>query len=905
MRISSLANAILLALCVLSLSACGGGGGANVRPDTPATPPARVNCQDPDARNFGQPGACVPRYRGAEDNSLVPTRVDGAREMGFTGASVRVGFLDGAPRPDLPGYATYADRHTDHGDRFLASDFRAMAPSDHGHTVAQFIVGAPGQGFSGGVAPGATLEWITYCVNDQTDQRGRCGGDAAGAYAFLADRGVTIVNHSFGAQGRFWEDSPEVQDAQARWARGTFARAVERDMLLVFSGGNRQEASVNSLGATPYFVPEYSGNFIVVVGVDIGSDGRPMTTSFGGAPASQCVVAADWCLAAPISNPYSGGVAWGTSSSVAVVSGIAALVSEAFPWMRGRNLQTTLLTTATSLGDPAVYGWGMVNAERAVRGPAQFLAGGFNANVDREGIWTFANDISGEGGLNVRGVGGLRLAGNNSYTGLTDIRGGHLLLSGRVAGNVFNAGTFTSEGGRVGGNYQAAAGSTTQIEVGRGLEVGGTAILAGTLRLLAPTSADYQVKEQERVLWANAISSRFANVGVGSGFFYSAELSYSDTDVIARLTRTSAAAKALEVGVGAGVVSGARRMDALLDHLLAGNGNALMRQAAFSIAGSQDEATALSALGSLAGEVHGTVRSLAIEQAQGDAAILADRAFGLCRADGSAAWAQVIGRRGDLKSDGYADADLSSGGLMVGADVPVSDSVKIGGSLSRSRASGELEGLSGKLEARRTGVGVYALAQGDRSYTSVTVGYDRMSVDTERGIDLVAGGIETVSADRTDRVLHGRIEAGFRVGNGFIPYAAFGSLRHRQGDFAEQGAGGLGLAASADTHTTSYGEAGVRFDRATESGGGWGGLLAGRWALSGRDTGYSATFAGLGDPVTFTAEGQRLAVGVLRAGVNYLSPERNGWQWTAEAVGEATPDGLRDGRLGVGLRHRF
>lgn len=905
MRISSLANAILLALCVLSLLACGGGGGANVRPDTPATPPAPVSCQDPDARNFGQSGACVPRYRGAEDNSLVPTRVDRAREMGFTGAGVRVGFLDGAPRPDLPGYATYADRHTDHGDRFLASDFRAMAPSEHGHTVAQFIVGAPGQGFSGGVAPGATLEWITYCVNDQADQRGRCGGDAAGAYAFLADRGVTIVNHSFGAQGRFWEDSPEVQDAQARWARRTFAGAVERDMLLLFSGGNRQEASVNSVGATPYFVPEYSGNFIVVVGVDIGSDGRPMTTSFGGPPASQCVVAADWCLAAPIRNPYSGGVAWGTSSSVAVVSGIAALVSEAFPWMRGRNLQTTLLTTATSLGDPAVYGWGMVNAERAVRGPAQFLAGGFNANVDREGTWTFANDISGEGGLTVRGIGGLRLSGDNTYAGLTDIRGGHLLLSGRISGNVFNAGTFTSEGGRVGGNYQATANSTTQIEVGRGLEVGGTAILAGTLRLLAPTLTDYQVRDEERVLWASALNGRFANVGVGSGFFYSAELSYSDTDVIARLTRTSAAAKARELGAAANAVAGAERMDALLDHLLAGNGDAALRSAAFSIVGSQDEASALSSLSSLSGEVHGTVRSLAIEQAQGDAAVLADRAFGLRHVDGSAAWAQVVGRTGSVESDGYADADLSSAGLIVGADVPVSDSVKIGGSLSRSRASGELEGLAGELEARRTGVGVYALAQGDRSYASVTVGYDRMSVDTERGINLGGTGIETVTAARTDRVLHGRIEAGMEVGNGFIPYAAFGGLRHRQGSFAEQGAGGLGLAAASDTHTTRYGEAGVRFDRATANGGVWGGLLAGRWALSGRDAGYTATFAGAGDAVSFTTDGQRLAGGGLRVGVSYLSPERNGWQWTAEAVGEANGDGLRDGRLGLGVRYNF
>lgn len=901
MRYSILSASIAAVL----LAGCGGGG-SNVRPAPPAappTPPAPTTCQDADARNFGQVGACIPRYRGVQDNSLVPTRVDRARELGFTGEGVRIGILDGGPRPDLDGFNTYEGRYTFHGNQFMFPGTENEPDTAHGHRMAQHIVGRPSGSFEGGVAPGATLEWIRFCRLQEGSDTGLCGGAFAPAYDLLFRRGVTIVNHSFGAQARFWEMSAADQESNRRFGESAFREAVQRDMLMIFAGGNRNEASISVSAGMPFYFPEYRNNFLAVVGVDIGANGQP-----AGTLGAQCTVAAQWCLAAPMLNPNAVNNSTGSSSAAAVVSGIAALVSQAFPWMGGANLQTTLLTTATDLGAPGVdevFGWGMVNAERAVRGPAQFLAGGFNANVNREGTWTFANDISGEGGLTVTGVGGLRLAGNNSYAGLTDIRGGHLLLSGRVAGNVFNAGTFTSEGGRIGGNYQAAAGSTTQIEVGRGLEIGGTAILGGTLRLLAPTTADYQVKEQERVLWANAISGRFANVGVGSGFFYSAELSYSDTDVTARLTRTSAAAKALEVGAGAGAVAGARRMDALLDHLLAGNGDALLRQAAFSIAGSQDEATALSALGSLAGEVHGTVRSLAIEQAQGDAAVLADRAFGLRRADGGAAWAQVIGRRGDLKSDGYADADLSSGGLMVGADVPVSDSVKIGGSLSRSRASGELEGLAGELDARRTGVGVYALAKGDRSYASVTVGYDRMSVDTERGINLGGTSIETVTAARTDRVLHGRIEAGMEVGNGFIPYAAFGGLRHRQGSFAEQGAGGLGLAAASDTHTTSYGEAGVRFDRATANGGVWGGLLAGRWALSGRDAGYTATFAGAGDAVSFTTEGQRLAGGVLRVGVSYLSPERNGWQWTAEAVGEANGDGLRDGRLGLGVRYNF
>ena len=74
-----------------------------------------------------------------------------------------------------------------------------------------------------------------------------------------------------------------------------------------------------------------------------------------------------------LDNRY--GHAYGTSFAAPLVAGTAALVSEAYPWMTGHQLQQTLLTTATDIGDPGVddvYGWGLLNAGKAVRGPAQF-----------------------------------------------------------------------------------------------------------------------------------------------------------------------------------------------------------------------------------------------------------------------------------------------------------------------------------------------------------------------------------------------------------------------------------------------------------------------------------------------------------------------------------------------------
>jgi hypothetical protein len=153
-------------------------------------------------------------------------------------------------------------------------------------------------------------------------------------------------------------------------------------------------------------------------------------------------------------------------------------------------------------------------------------------------------------------------------------------------------------------------------------------------------------------------------------------------------------------------------------------------------------------------------------------------------------------------------------------------------------------------------------------------------------------------------VAHLRVEAGMEAKDGLIPYAALGALRHRQGAFAETGADGLGLAARSDTHTVTYGETGLRLNLVTDGGAAWRGFLGGRWTLSGRDVGYAATFAGAPE-VTFATNGQRLPSGVMRAGLGYFSADKDGWQWFAEGVVEGTSDGLRDGRIGVGVRWTF
>ncbi len=163
-----------------------------------------------------------------------------------------------------------------------------------------------------------------------------------------------------------------------------------------------------------------------------------------------CGAASDWCLAAPGLDIFSTfpintyGDDSGTSMAAPLVAGGAALVRQAFPYMTARQVIEVVLTTATDLGDPTIYGHGLLNLERAVKGPIEFghpsLIEGNESifapilAVDTKGydsVWS--NDISGTGGFSKAGAGMLTLTGTNTYTGDTTITGGILRVDGSIA----------------------------------------------------------------------------------------------------------------------------------------------------------------------------------------------------------------------------------------------------------------------------------------------------------------------------------------------------------------------------------------------------------------------------------------------------------------------------------------
>lgn len=181
----------------------------------------------------------------------------------------------------------------------------------------------------------------------------------------------------------------------------------------------------------PYFDHRLESGWISVVGIADEENGKYYIRGSGNTPQTSKLSSAGfearyWAISALMygAEHYSTHK-YGVGSSYAAprVTQAAALVYEKFPWMTNEQIRQTLFTTTdrTELTeDPdnlseaklrnitkypdSTYGWGMLNTERALKGPGAFMdisyygdTSTFKANVI--GTSYFDNNIYGDGGL--------------------------------------------------------------------------------------------------------------------------------------------------------------------------------------------------------------------------------------------------------------------------------------------------------------------------------------------------------------------------------------------------------------------------------------------------------------------------------------------------------------------------
>jgi subtilase-type serine protease len=696
-----------------------------------------------------------------------------------------------------------------------------------------------------GVAYQATLVPIAYPV-DPTNNVETAVNTGASGFDYARLQGVKIINNSWGtANGSFALYTPADRDrlyAEQALFIDAMKRYVDAGGLVVFAAGNEAQPSVEGEPGLPIPFPELEKGWLAVVATN--NAGTNLASY-----SSQCGDAKNWCLAAPASegdlsdyavttqpvdadNPFAGlgripdgpyAPFYGTSGAAPIVSGTAALVAEQFPWMTGHQLQQTLLTTATDLGDYGVddvYGWGLVNAGDAVKGPKRFTED-WVVNVT-PGTYTFSNDIySGYPlvfgdeayGLTKEGQGTLILEGSGLYGGDTVVNAGKLVVnspflssdvfvndggtlggSGGIGRVAVNSGGTLAPGNSIGNLYvdngvTFKSGSTYEVEA----NVAGEAdvLESDSDVVIEPGSTfafklergvyDPLVTSSGSVIQADNVSGTFTNVTSNRAFF-SPVLSYDSQDLTLSVEKKAFASVTTtqnQSGVAAALqnvgTTGSAAFNTLMDDFL--------------WTPSGQEAQVRQSFQSLSGETSVNLPRVAQNTTQminrklktrmdgydaGAVGLQGNMAAGAAEQTDNAAetgepspqrgvWMYALGTKGDTDSDGnsvgYED---NATGLVLGVDREVSKDwvVGLGGAYTQSNVNFDASADTGEVN---TGyVNAYTRYDQDAWTVKGILGYGHSRYDSQRYVT-VNGQTYAPQGDTNGDQVYSSVEGSYDI----------------------------------------------------------------------------------------------------------------------------------------------
>ncbi|KRG70981.1 autotransporter serine protease [Pseudoxanthomonas dokdonensis] len=852
---------IVLAIASGMLSACGGGGGGNTRPDPP--PPAPPS--PPPTAPPGKPVVATPNP--GYSHHLAWTGADAARASGLTGKGVTVGIVDSgvnryhpALYPRVVSNLTYLDP--------ASNDLSRDDVVGHGTAVAQALGGTAFGQWPGGVAPGVSIVSARIIGDTPPEDDGSGeGNEVDGALGLksihqdLINRGARIMNNSWG--GLYWNN----RSATAPIADEYRPFITSNGGLVVFAAGNESRTDPSDMAALPSqtgvngSLParDLEAGWLTVVALD--ENDRTALAGYSNA----CGVARDYCLAAPGSVVVTGTedtstepkyYEWqGTSLAAPLVSGAAALVWEKFPYFSNDQVRQTLLGTATDLGaagTDAVFGHGGLNVEAAINGPGRLDWGLMSVDFSGESIWS--NVLSGAGGVIKRGSGTLTLSSDALYSGQTRVLAGTLVaehglsadalveagasleLIGRdIGGSLDNRGYTTFNGAsaagprQVGGDLRQAAGATLGVQIGAPLQIAGSAQLDGTLQVegIAP---GYVWQSRELVVNASGgLSGSFAQVQGASNVFLQASAEYDANNAwleISRLDITAAAramanASPLALASARRVESAFQQIDQQLD---AATGPRALAPSLIELAGhlqaASTEASALSSLDSLSGQLHARADAMTLDSLDMNRRAIGQRADVLLAGRGSGNWYQALAGagRGGLSADGF-----QLDGWMMGHEQRLAGGAVLGMAFGESHASNRDNSADRGQDRQAMGV-LYAGMQWNNGYLLGQAGWGDYQRQVQRSLQF-GDRYSRVGTDYGGQTFNATLEAGYRWGNqqrALTPYLGLDHTRLQRDGFIEAGGGGFGLRTVDSSSELCRGIAGVRAN-----------LIQGRWQLRG------------------------------------------------------------------------
>ena len=608
---------------------------------------------------------------------------------------------------------------------------------------------------------------------------------------FSPNQKVKVFSQSWGVPkkiGDFRADNnaianiaPGGDQAEGQKILDFYKAQVNNDVLFVWANGNTLKGvTFNDAyfqAGLPYLYSELEKGWITVVGVQ-KKEGSTLNKHYTLSHLAYPGNAKWWAISADAEVTDSKGLHRGSSFAAPRVARAATLVAEKYDWMTADQVRQTLFTTTDRveidenekftrniITEPNTkYGWGMLNQERALKGPGAFINirrqyeyspnsnNIFKANVPENRVSYFENDIVGDGGLEKSGKGTLHLTGNNSYergsivkegtleihkvhAGQVDIENnGTLVLHSKAiigynagayeiikdseitannisAQNVNNKGTFKVKGTTaiIGGDYIAHPGSTTEMDISSKVRVLGNINIQGGVALLANR---YVAMGEQAVLLegANAQGS-VPNVRIDG--MRKANVEIKDGKVVATMLRENTVeylgenAEASSKNVAENVESVFQDLDQKVLLGTATNEELVMG----AVLQSMSSSSFTSATELMSGEIYASAQVLTFSQAQNINRDLSNRLSGLDNLknsnENSEVWFSAIGSGGKLKRDGYASADTRVTGGQFGIDTKFEGTTTLGVAMNYSYAKANFNRYAGESKSEMAGVSLY------------------------------------------------------------------------------------------------------------------------------------------------------------------------------------------------------
>ena len=818
-----------------------------------------------------------------------------------TGQGIKVGVLDSdflSEDAKTKGFHTRRDSEGDtfkkvieeeFGNRFTAINKTlgansTLSKSEHGLMVATILAGKNGKGAKGASVYGVSFgERGDYLVTDKEK------------YEELYSKGVRIFNQSFGTPSEFSDYNSatyklplrpsvlresqidaSVLDARIDELNNFYKMAVRNGSLFIWAAGNttpiagggRTTYNAPTIQAgMPAYISELHKGWIAAIGVK--PDGTEYNPHLARAGAAMW-----WSISANGNCELEGCSAYGSSFAAPRVTAAAVKVKEKFPWMTGHELKQTLLTTAKDIGQPGVdtvFGWGLLDETKALKGPAQFssellvgksaadagLRGMFNANIPDNITSIFENDIAGNGGLEKSGNGRLILTGNNTYDGATEIRGGTLEIYGENASNIDieqngtlvtypttmigkknhdgtfapvsvqnSGGTFENRGSGavITGDYNAGNGAVTKAEIGTKLTVKGTVNLSGNTALRQTMGNGY--------ITAKGMTSTIieAEGGVNGNFskvetpeMIASSVKADDRKIDVTVSRKNVEeyiselpeADAMRKDVAENLEASFKKLDEEVE-----KGNGAVKKFAMDAAQLQTMSlpTRAAILDSLSGQIYASAQALTFQHSQTVNKDLSNRLVMLGTlenvGDNAGLWVTGIGANGKLKQEGFGEGKTRVTGGQVGVDRKFGENLILGAALSYSTSKVNFDRHGGKSNADNFGISLYGRL-GNKEvpyYVQGRLGAGFVDSKVERDIILGTSNASRAKINHNDTVYSGYVETGYDVKKGNFTLTPYLGLTHdtvSRGGFTEENSQ-FGLTVDKKTYSQTAGLVGVR-----------------------------------------------------------------------------------------------